>query len=256
MHVRSSRTRGLQTLISREKTAKELSLLRLRLDQDEHERLHFDAQEAAIVLLDGEVTFSWEGQQRAARRENPFRERASAIYLPPGEAVEVSASAASELIIVATPCQEPSRVAFVGPDDVTVNQRGKGAYSRKVHDIFVSDPHAKRLLVGETFNPPGMWSSFPPHKHDGEDGEPYLEEVYYYRLHPPQGFGYQGLYSKDGSLDEGYTVKDGDAVLIPRGFHPVAAAPGYGLYYLWALAGEQRKLALYEDPDHVWLHDA
>jgi 5-deoxy-glucuronate isomerase len=256
MHVRTNRIRGLQTLIEQGEAAKELSLWRLRLERGERECLNFDAQEAVLVLLEGHVAFSWNGQQRQARRDIPFRERASALYLPPGAEVEVAASAASEVMIVATPCEEAGQIAFVGPGEVSVNARGKGDYTREVHDIFVNDPHAKRLLVGETFNPPGMWSSFPPHKHDGEDNEPYLEEVYYYRLHPPQGFGYQGLYSKDGSLGEGYTVKDGDAVLIPRGFHPVAAAPGYQLYYLWALAGEQRKLALFEDPDHVWLHDA
>src|SRR5690606_15399284 len=129
-------------------------------------------------------------------------------------------------------------------------------YGREVHDILVRDAHGKRLLVGETFNPPGHWSSFPPHKHDGEDGEPYLEEVYYYRTEPAQGFGFQGLYSGDGSLDVAHLVRDGDAVLISRGFHPVAAAPGYTLYYFWVLAGERRALALYEDPNHAWLHQS
>ena len=56
----------------------------------------------------------------------------------------------------------------------------------------------KRLMVGETFNPPGNWSSYPPHKHDGKDGEPTLEEVYYFTIDPPQGFGQQILYTNDG----------------------------------------------------------
>jgi 5-deoxy-D-glucuronate isomerase len=36
----------------------------------------------------------------------------------------------------------------------------------------------------------------------------------------------------------------------------VSAAPGYRLYYLWAIAGEQRKLAVHEDPAHTWIHEA
>jgi 5-deoxy-glucuronate isomerase len=236
--------------------AKELSLMRLVLEPGLSEPLGFARQEAVVVLLNGEVSFSWNGESRRARRESPFKERASALYLPPGTGATVQAQAASELVIATTACDAAGNAAFVGPEDITVNQRGKDGYAREVHDIFVGDPHAKRLLVGETFNPPGSWSSYPPHKHDGEDGEPYLEEVYYYRIDPPQGFAYQGLYARDGSLNEGYTVRDGDAVLISRGFHPVGAAPGYGLYYFWALAGEQRKLALFEDPDHVWVHDA
>jgi 5-deoxy-glucuronate isomerase len=124
-----------------------------------------------------------------------------------------------------------------------------------VHDLFVTDPHAHRLMVGETFNPPGHWSSYPPHKHDGRDGEPKLEEIYYYRIDPPQGFGHQMLYTADGESVT-HVVRDGDAVLLPYGYHPVAAPPGYKLYYLWAMAGAERKLALHEDPAHKWIHDA
>lgn len=257
MHIQKARQAGLATLVERgEGHAKELRLMRLALEPGLRESLSFEGQEAVVVLLDGDVTFSWNGESRQAQRENPFKERASALYLPPGIEATVQAEAESELIIATTACDTAGESAFIGPDDVVINKRGKDGYAREVHDIFVDDPHAKRLLVGETFNPPGGWSSFPPHKHDGEDGEPYLEEVYYYRLDPPQGFAYQGLYAKDGSLNEAYTVRDGDAVLISRGFHPVGAAPGYSLYYFWVLAGEQRKLALFEDPDHVWLHDA
>jgi 5-deoxy-glucuronate isomerase len=109
-------------------------------------------------------------------------------------------------------------------------------------------------MVGETFNPPGHWSSFPPHKHDGRNGEPKLEEVYHYRIDPPQGFGYQTIYTNDGESIT-HQVRDRDTVLLPYGYHPVSAAPGYRLYYLWAMAGEQRELALYEDPAHRWIHE-
>ena len=99
-------------------------------------------------------------------------------------------------------------------------------------------------MVGETFNPPGNWSSYPPHKHDGRDGEPVLEEVYYYRVDPAHGFGQQMLYTEDGECVT-HTVRDGDAVLLPYGYHPVSAPPGYQLYYLWGLAGAERKIALH-----------
>jgi len=121
-----------------------------------------------------------------------------------------------------------------------------------VHNVFVTDTHARRLLVGETFNAPGNWSSYPPHKHDGRDGEPVLEEVYHYRVDPPQGFGVQMLYTADGESIT-HTVRDGDAVLLPYGYHPVSAPPGYRLYYLWGMAGAERRLALHEDPAHSWV---
>ena len=87
---------------------------------------------------------------------------------------------------------------------------------------------AQRLLVGETFNAAGQWSSFPPHKHDGGDGEPALEEVYYYRFDRPGGFGFQGLYDGDGN-ERAVFLRHGAVVGFDRGFHPVAAAPGYRL---------------------------
>ena len=122
-----------------------------------------------------------------------------------------------------------------------------------MHDVIADTVHAQRLLVGETFNEPGQWSSFPPHKHDGTDGEPALEEVYYYRFDKPDGFGFQGLYTSDGD-ERAVLLRHGAIVGIPGGYHPVCAAPGYRLYYLWALVGNERKLAMHEDPAHVWLH--
>ena len=111
---------------------------------------------------------------------------------------------------------------------------------------------AQHLIVGETFNEPGQWSSFPPHKHDGADGEPELEEVYYFRFDDPNGFGFQGLYEANGE-EHAVFLRHGTIVGIPRGYHPVCAAPGYRLYYLWALVGRDRQLAMYEDPAHRWL---
>jgi 5-deoxy-glucuronate isomerase len=109
--------------------------------------------------------------------------------------------------------------------------------------------------VGETFNEPGGWSSYPPHKHDRHDppAEVALQEVYHFRLQPRQGFGIQRMYSPERGTDEVLVVEDGDTVLIPFGYHPVVAAPGYRLYYLWALAGEGRDLRLREDPAHAWV---
>ena len=154
-----------------------------------------------------------------------------------------------------TTASAASAPVLVAPKDIQVNQRGKDTYVREVHDIFVRDPYVRRLMVGETINAPGNWSSYPPHKHDGRNGEPKIEEVYHYRVDPVQGFGQQMIYTNDGESVT-HQVLDGDAVLVPYGYHPVAAAPGYRLYYLWGMAGDERRLALYEDPGHSWVHQA
>jgi len=57
-------------------------------------------------------------------------------------------------------------------------------------------------------------------------------------------------------FDQTYIVKDNSVVKLPFGYHPVAAAPGYSLYYLWVLAGEPRNYVLYDDPEHKWVKEA
>jgi len=82
-----------------------------------------------------------------------------------------------------------------------------------------------------------------------------LEEVYFYKVYPEQGFGIQRIYSADKQLDEVYVVENNDVVLIPKGYHPVVAAPAYKLYYLWVLAGEKRIMTMREDPQHRWVNN-
>ena len=251
---RVRRIEGLQTLQRRgEQGARELTSSRLRLSTGGKQKYHIAGEETVLVLQEGRGTFATPDGSWLLSRTSVFDERASAIYLPPGMTLTVTAESPLEAILVSTPAPPGGHAAAVGPDAVEVNARGRDNYAREVHNVLVSDPHAKRLMVGETFNPPGHWSSYPPHKHDGRDGEPVLEEVYYYRVSPPQGFGQQMLYTGDDECTT-HTVRDGDAVLLPYGYHPVSSPPGYTLYYLWAMAGAERRLALHEDPAHAWIH--
>ena len=252
---RVPREPGLHVLQRRgERGARELTSARLCLRPGTTTTFMRPDEETIVVLQEGRGTFATPALTRAVSRTGVFAERATAMYLPPGVTATISADTDLEAILVSAPCSDKGSVAIVGPNDVTVNPRGRGTYARDVHDIFVRDPYARRLMVGETFNPPGHWSSFPPHKHDGRNGEPFLEEVYHFRVSPAHGFGHQMLYTEDGEAVT-HQVRDGDAVLLPYGYHPVSSPPGYSLYYLWAMAGEQRQLALYEDPAHRWIHD-
>jgi 5-deoxy-glucuronate isomerase len=205
------------------------------------------SDEGAVVLLRGDVTFNG----TPATRSDVFEQRASAAYLPPGASVIVTANVQSELAFATTvDAHLPSGGApvCVRPSDVVVQQRGQPGWQRAVHDVIDERVPAHTMLVGETFNEPGGWSSFPPHKHDD------LEELYYHRFDKPDGFGFQGLY--DDSSTEAVLLRHGSVVAIPRGYHPVCAAPGYHLYYLWVLVGRPRRLAMEEDPAHRWLHGA
>jgi 5-deoxy-glucuronate isomerase len=253
---RVPRSEGLQLLQRRgDNGARELTSWRLRLSPGKSERFAAEDEEAIFVLQQGSGTLAVRAERWTVSRPNVFDARATAVYVPPGETLTVTADELMEGVIVSTPAPKGARPVLAAPQDVVVNRRGRGNYARQVHDIFVHDAHVQRLMVGETFNPAGNWSSYPPHKHDGRDGEPCLEEVYHFRIDPAQGFGHQVLYTNDGESVT-HQVRDGDAVLLPYGYHPVSAAPGYRLYYLWAMAGAQRKLALFEDPAHRWIHDA
>jgi 5-deoxy-glucuronate isomerase len=248
------RKTGLQLLHRRgEGDARELTSWRLRVPAGGVERYAAPGEETIVVLQEGRGTFESGSDRWSVSRASVFTERATALLLPPGHPLTVRAETPIEAILISAPAPDGGTPVLVRGDDVQAMTRGRDTFTRDVHNVFVTDGHAKRLLVGETFNPPGNWSSYPPHKHDGRDGEPVLEEVYHYRVDPPQGFGVQMLYTSDGESIT-HTVHDGDAVLLPYGYHPVSAPPGYRLYYLWGMAGAERRLALHEDPTHSWIN--
>jgi 5-deoxy-glucuronate isomerase len=122
---------------------------------------------------------------------------------------------------------------------------------------------ADKLMVIEVYTPGGNWSSYPPHKHDVHNppAEVDLDEIYYYRIRQSDGFAFQHLYSGENSKSESKSksnertlkARDGDAVLVRSGYHPVVAGPGYDVYYLNFLAGSSRALAVTEDAQHVWI---
>jgi 5-deoxy-glucuronate isomerase len=254
-HFRVAPSQGVTTLQRRgEHGARELTTSRLTLAPGTTTSYVLPGEESVIVLQRGAGTLAAGGRQWPVARRDVFTDRATALWLPPGEELTAETASGLEAIIVSTPAEAGGTAALHRPEDVSVAQRGRDLYTREVHSIFVGDPHARRLMVGETFNAPGQWSSYPPHKHDGRDGEPRLEEVYYFRVDPPGGFGTQILYTADGE-SAADAVRDGDLVLLPYGYHPVGAAPGYRLYYLWAIAGEERRLTVFEDPAHRWVHD-
>jgi 5-deoxy-glucuronate isomerase len=248
LHTRSSSQPGRAVVYD----GRWLRLERLRLVADASDEVRAPiGDECVVVLVQGDVV--WNGVE--ASRSSPFEARASAVYLPSDRAISVTASADAELLVATSrfgDVEDDSEPVFVDPRDVTVQMRGRDAWEREVHDVAVDQVPARHLMVGETFNVPGGWSSFPPHKHDGTDGEPELEEVYTFRFDPREGFGFQAV--ERGGAPQAFVVRDGDTVGIPAGYHPVCAAPGYRLAYCWVLSGPVRRLEMVEDPRYSWLH--
>jgi 5-deoxy-glucuronate isomerase len=251
---------GHLTIIQREQAGLEylqFELLRLRAGV----KWEGDAAgyEAVLVILGGRCDIEAAGQHWASlgERQEVFAGKATALYLPAGSRFSVCAAGDGVQIAICKAVAEPGpQPRLIMPGDVKSRVVGAHNWRREVQDIVGADVAARRLLVGETYNEPGAWSSYPPHKHDVASlpDEVKLEEIYYFRVDPPEGFGIQRIYTADGKMDEVYAIRDGDTVVIPRGYHPVAAAPGYRVYYLWMLAGPERIMRPRDDPAHAWVH--
>jgi 5-deoxy-glucuronate isomerase len=216
------------------------------------------ARELCVVVVQGRAHVrSAHGEWRdLGGRATPFDGPPDAAYLPPGTHVEVEGAAGgAEVALCLAPGSGGAPARLLPGAGTPVETRGHGAQERYVTNILMGDRAADSLLVTEVITPPGHWSSFPPHKHDRDamPEESFLEETYYHRVQPAQGFGLQRVYTGDRSLDETLAFRDRDVVLVPRGYHTVSAPPGYAVYYLNVMAGPQRAWAFANDPDHDWL---
>jgi len=219
---------------------------------------HSDEEECCAVVLAGAVEVDVDGTLLAAfaGRTGVFGGLPSAAFVPQRARCEIRATGECAEIALCTAPGAPDHSAYaIEPSEIVVEMRGTGAMARRVHPIVMADRPAHSLLVVEVLTPGGHWSSYPPHKHDVDDPprETLLEEVYYHRIAPASGFGLQRVYTSDGELDETVAFRDGDAVLVPRGYHTVSMPPGYDGYYLNVMAGPLRAWAFNDDPAHTHL---
>jgi 5-deoxy-glucuronate isomerase len=214
--------------------------------------------EVCLVLIAGRARITADGHDLGVigERMSPFEGKPWSVYLPAGASWSVAAETAVEFAVCSAPGRPGSHpVRVIGPAEVTQETRGKATNTRYVTNILPETAPAVSLLVVEVITPGGHTSSYPPHKHDRDDPprETLLEETYYHRLKPAQGFAFQRVYTDDRSLDEAMAVEDGDVTLVPRGYHPCAATHGYDLYYLNVMAGPVRQWRFHNAPEHAWM---
>lgn len=189
------------------------------------------------------------------KRRNVFDGLPYTLYLPVSTEFDVTADTPCDLAFCYCRAEEAHPARLLSPADIRVEIRGGANATRQINHMIQPSFSAHRLLVCEVYTPSGNWSSYPPHKHDVHNppGEVDLEEIYYYRVDRPEGYAIQRVYTRDRRLDATITVRDGELVLIPEGYHPVVAAHGYNVYYLNALAGSARSMAASDDPDYAWV---
>jgi 5-deoxy-glucuronate isomerase len=221
-------------------------------------------REICLVIISGKGSVSVDGRDlgQVGLRISPFEGKPWSVYVPAKSAWRIVAETNLTLAVCSAPADVKARIPrVIAPSDLSVETRGKGSNTRYVTNILPeNDLTAASLLVVEVITPNGHTSSYPPHKHDRDDlpRESYLEETYYHRLNPPQGFAFQRVYtdadpSGKRELDEAIVVEDGDVVLVPKGYHPCATCHGYDLYYLNVMAGPKRTWKFHNAEEHQWL---
>ena len=266
-HIKARSNGKLQEIIS-PGTMRFLDFARLRLGEGERHPGATGSRESVFDVFSGtaSVTVERAGGQRqtfakAGGRADVFSGPPVMIYVPPQSRYEIAAeSQGVDIGIFSAPSTSTGAApALLAGAAVTENHVGRDNWQRTVYSALDQNTRAERLLAGETLNPPGNWSSYPPHKHDRSrpPQEAVLEEVYFFRIKPAQGYGFIWTYTAPDD-PEGFStvfvVEDGDTVLLPKGYHPVVAAPGYALHYTWVLAGEERRYGAWaDDPRHAWV---
>jgi 5-deoxy-glucuronate isomerase len=232
-----------------------------KLARGETLRLSDNSNERCVVVLSGIVSaqtggFAWKeigGRMSVFEDASPY-----AVYLPPRADLTVTAKTDAELAVAGAPAKGELPVRLIEPASIRRSLRGKSPNSRYVCDILPQDEPGESVLVVEVRTPGGNSSSYPPHKHDVDNIpiESQLEETYYHRINPPQGFVFQRIYSDSRDLDESMAVEDRDVVLVPRGYHPVVVPHGYESYYFNVMAGPKRVWHFHNDPAHEWMLSA
>jgi 5-deoxy-glucuronate isomerase len=111
---------------------------------------------------------------------------------------------------------------------------GGAGYTRHLNMLLAKNIEAGRLVVGFTQADPGNWTSWPPHEHGAM-----LEEMYVYFNMPDPAYGIQLVYNNTDYPELVTVVRDGDAVLMPSGYHPNVSVPGHRICFLWAMAAHR-----------------
>ncbi len=208
------------------------------------------AKETAWLLMSGEAELEFGGRKSVVKRSSLFDEGPTVLHLPPRAPVGVKATGDCEWALLRVSNERGFEPKLWTADGLSPEYRGRGlaqeASLRNVRLVFdrTNRPESN-LVLGEVINLPGRWSSYPPHFHK-------QPEIYHYRFTLPQGYGH----GECG--DDVYKVRQCDTlkILDCKG-HSQAAAPGYGMYYIWVVRH------LKDDPytgfqyfkEHEWVLD-
>lgn len=216
-------------------TNRHLSYGRIILDRSTPS-VSFDTggQETGLICLAGSCTVQVDAESfKFARYDS--------IYIPRGSKIEVRAEAEADLAEFSADVESLYPLRFVPYEDVAKDPAlkftaGSSENLRQVSVCLGKNIEAGRLLLGFTTSEPGNWTSWPPHEHAAM-----LEEMYVYFDMPRPAYGIQLVYDNAECPELVTVVREGDAVLMPAGYHPNVSVPGHRIKYLWAMAAQREK---------------
>lgn len=207
----------------------------LRFDNEEHE--------TGLVCLNGAARVTTAGETfQLSRYDSLYVPRDSEITVEPTD------ENGCDLAEVSAPVKNHYPLKFVAFADVRKDPQlhvaaGKPPAERDLNVLIGANVDAGRIMAGVTFSTPGNWTSWPPHEHSQM-----LEEAYLYIDMPAPAWGVQFVYTNPAEPELMQVVREGDCVLMPKGYHPNVAAPGGQINFLWMMAavreGEDRQFGV------------
>lgn len=231
---RTNAHKGRRLAVTPENSAmKYLIYGRIILD-DEVPRVDFATgrNETGLICLSGKATVTVGGESHELGRYD-------AIYVPRDSSVEIKTDSNVDFIECSSEVEGKYPLQVVRYADVEKNgslkfATGGPANSRTINILIGKNVEAGRILAGVTTSEPGHWTSWPPHEHAAM-----LEELYVYYDMPPPAFGVQFVYTNPDEPEFIGVVRDGDAVLMPGGFHPNVSVPGHRISFAWLMAAQR-----------------
>lgn len=190
------------------------------------------ALESGLICMAGECTIKAEGQSNTLGQYD-------SIYIPRDSSVEITTSSSVDLVECSAEVEnryplQVVRYADVEKDASLKFKTGGPSNTRTVNITLGKNVEAGRILAGFTTSEPGNWTSWPPHEH-----ATMLEELYVYYDMPAPAFGVQFVYTNTDEPEFIGIVRDGDAVIMPKGFHPNVSVPGHPINFVWMMAAHR-----------------
>lgn len=250
----------LQNIEPEKSILKYIGLRALELNEKSEYKESLEGLEACVTVICGKANVKVEENEYKdlGRRANNFdRNPTDSVYITNKDSFEISSDSSARVIISYALSDKVLESKLIKAEDNSVEKRGVGMNRRLVNNILPdSSEISDKLIVVEVYTDEANWSSYPPHKHDtASENETFLEEIYYHEMDKEQGFVFQRVYTDDRVLDETMSVYNKDAVMVPRGYHPVAVPYGYNSYYLNVMAGPNKEWKFHNEKDHEWILD-